>query len=152
VKYNFLLIVLTILFLLTSPTSSSQSKNVTIGGYDIKKLVKDLGNPDYQVRATAAELLGNLGATMTTGRLREVLEEDPVAYVRAKAVEALGKIGDTRTAPAVIKALADREGYVARYAITALGMLKNKKAVKPLIGVLKNYLIYCAPWELDTMD
>ena len=52
-----------------------------------------LGHPDELVRATAAEVLGLVGAISATARLVRALREDASLEVRLRAARALGKLG-----------------------------------------------------------
>ncbi len=95
----------------------------------------------------AAETLGKLKATEAFDALVEAVKDDKFTTMRYKAVWALWKLGDKRAISlfvqcinrhmAAIKAHKACYPYEADYAVKALGAMKAKEGIKPLIGLLK---------------
>ncbi len=121
--------------------------NLVVAQEDISSrvpaLIEDLKDPEWFVRAVAAEGLGRIGpaAKAAVPALIEALK-DPEWYVRSGAARALGQIGPESKAvvPALIEALKDTEGYVRSGAAEALGRIgpEAKAAVPALIAALKD--------------
>jgi len=111
-----------------------------VGGYDVIKLIQDLGSPTPGVRYHAVRVLNSLGYAANTARgpLQDVLATDPLAYIRGSAAEALSNLRDPKAVPAVAASLTDPDSYVVRSAIRALGRLGGEKAVTPLGEVIVN--------------
>jgi HEAT repeat protein len=101
-----------------------------IGGPATAALVELAHDPDWYVRATAADTLGDIGpaAAAATPALAR-LAEDAHGWVRRNAVEALGRIGapGDHVAAALLHGLADSDARVRLNAAVALGKL----AVRP---------------------
>lgn len=87
-------------------------------------LEEGLTDGSGQVRALAAEALGQLDTGRRSLRLRRALQ-DQAAYVRKYAVRALGKTGDPSMVGLVEKALEDEEPIVRVSAAGALAMMNQ---------------------------
>jgi hypothetical protein len=76
--------------------------------------------------------------------LEPMLREDSVWEVRAAAAQALGEIGNPDAAPALIDVLGhctlaapeDRTSFL-KFVVSALGLLRSRAAVEPLVRVLE---------------
>ncbi|MFB3882591.1 MAG: HEAT repeat domain-containing protein [Armatimonadota bacterium] len=128
--------------------------------------IEALRSRDVKVRRAAASALSRLKDPSAVGPLIEALEQDGDEEVRYNAVVALGAIGDRRAAKPLIAALKDpgfrgrseaawalggmrelsaapaliaclRDEHVAYAAADALGQMKVKGAVGPLITLLR---------------
>jgi HEAT repeat protein len=110
-------------------------------GADVASLLKKLGDPDNEVRRSAAKDLGALGkdARPAIKALIARLARDKDLYVRRYSAEALGAIGpDAREAvPALRKALNDEKKQVAEAAVVALGKM-GPGGVPALLVALKS--------------
>ena len=99
-----------------------------------------LEDDNVLVRKAACEALGRTGDKRAVGPLLERLAE-PNRQVVAAAAEALGALGDATAVPGLIQALdyqGDGWGHLARaQAALALGKISDRRAVLPLIGVLR---------------
>src|SRR6185503_16520920 len=87
---------------------------------------------NWFVRSAALEAIASLGAPADTPLVRELITS-PDAYLRARAVS----VGDP-AGVALIQALGDADPLVRRSAASALGEMKSKNAVEPLIKLLKD--------------
>ena len=85
-----------------------------------------------EVRAAVAEALGNYGPKKRIEEALTAYFSDPDAGVRASATLSAGKIGLTSASGHLIRLLRDWEPEVRAAAAKGLGMLKDRKAVKPL--------------------
>ena len=92
-------------------------------------------HPSADVRRSAAEALGWIGADWVVPTLIDVLG-DANALVRRSAVEALGRIKDHRAVDALCRALQDENWFVARGAADALAQINDLRAVGPLLQAL----------------
>ena len=128
----------------------------------IEPLVRCLRDGDWQVREAAVEAVAMIGSPAVDMLLRYVRDWDSRKY----AIKTLGKINDERVLeplmsmlkndefkddatralselgqPAVeklIEALSDKDEFVRKQSILALGEIKDPKAVDPLIENLKD--------------
>jgi HEAT repeat protein len=100
-------------------------------------LVASLDDPRAPVRATAAEVLGLIGAAGATVRVESALRADPSVEVRVCAARTLGRLG-TRTALApLLDSLAqDRPPVLRAEAAKALGELGAVTAAAALTALL----------------
>ncbi len=78
---------------------------------------------DEQIRAMAANVLGNGTGTMAVGLLEQMLQ-DPVAEVRVNAIEALARLGVMTAVTRIGRCLADQSFNVRRAAGQALDDLR----------------------------
>jgi HEAT repeat protein len=92
-----------------------------------------------EVRAALAQVLGDLKDPSSVGPLTDALEmgsTDSAGNAMNKEIcGALAKIGDAKSTPALLRLLKSRDNYVRIEAINALGTLKAKEAVDPLLEI-----------------
>ena len=105
-----------------------------IGSPAVPALVEALKDEDKDVRAHAAETLGNIGDPSAIPALTEALND---AGVRIIATEALGKLGASGV-PALVEALRCSHPGVNITAASALGRVRNAAAVSALIEALNH--------------
>jgi putative membrane-bound dehydrogenase-like protein len=87
-----------------------------------------LSDPDFQVRAAAAHMVGMARDHEALDRLVQMIKEDELA-VRTQAATALGQIGDARANPALLTASANAQDRFVEHAIIyALIRLKDPGA------------------------
>lgn len=133
----------------------------------VRPLIKLLNKDNYNIRSYACESLGKIGDTTAFSDVNLRLE-DSVEVVRKSAVVALGKMKDQRAIPSLIHGLSDPHFSVRmtssnslvemgetsvkpllsllnnstdqtlHLTIETLGKLKDKQAVVPLVGKLKD--------------
>ncbi len=97
-----------------------------------------INDPEFIVRAEAAEALGQIGGTGASPALKKALRDSTVS-VRAAAVRALGKLKD-KTAVSEFRRLLHDPGNTTRaYAAEALGIMQDKKSVPDIITTSLNY-------------
>lgn len=102
--------------------------------YDINSLIRDLGNEDDKAADSAQETLEKLGE-VTIPLLIQALGNEKLA-IRGRASWALIHIGKAVVNP-VIEALKNDNPEVRFYAAGILQMLRDERAIEPLIKVLK---------------
>jgi HEAT repeat protein len=103
----------------------------------IPVLIEALNNSDKNVRALAAQTLGNIGNSEAIQALIETLndEDDQVQYI---AQLALSQIGNSETISALIDVIKYSEHDARWYAKTALIDIGNSEVVSALIVALKD--------------
>lgn len=89
------------------------------------KLLELLADPHWQLRASAADALGMLGATETLDRLIDALI-DQEEHVVTSAAEALGRLGDQRAVSPLIACLKRGHWAVRAFAAQALEKLTGQ--------------------------
>ena len=106
----------------------------------VQPLIQAMVNPENQSKEAYARALGKLGSPAAEPLLTLLKRKDSytegLAIGRA-ALSALAQTGDRRAVPFLIKALEDRDIVVADEAWSALGKLKDPRAIAPLIESLK---------------
>lgn len=101
---------------------------------DIAYLFDGLRDP--QSRSMAAKFLGELKARQAVRPLIQLLRAGDKA-TRSSAAEALGEIGETEAVADLIERLRLEDDVVPRtFAITALGKLRDERALTPLCELL----------------
>ncbi|MYC27938.1 MAG: HEAT repeat domain-containing protein [Nitrospira sp. SB0662_bin_26] len=128
----------------------------------VEPLVRALRDGDWQVREAAVEAIAEVGSPAVELLVRFVRDWEARKYV----IQAMGKINDERVldplmsmlhndefkddatralielgkpaVPKLIAALTDREEFVRKQAILALGEIKDSEAVDPLIAMLQD--------------
>ncbi len=98
----------------------------------VEGLIGILEDEKNQVRIAAINALGEIGQPSAIESLMGRFT-DQDGYARECAAEAIAKIGEPALEP-LINALGDNRRAVRTDAIRALGELKSKKAVKPLLS------------------
>lgn len=103
----------------------------------VEAYIVALSNPDPEVSAAAAQVLGSLGDARGIEPLIAVLRDDS-SQIQGHAASALGVLGD----PAAIEPLADLMGrtrWRTQWVVaTALGRLGDARAVGPLVAALED--------------
>jgi len=110
----------------------------TLGKLKYKKALPQItpliSHPNETVREAAAEALVNIGDSSTADLFRtHITDENPV--VRGLCARGLAVINDTSSNALLIKTLSDKEASVRTRAISALGQLKAKEALNPIIQI-----------------
>lgn len=95
-----------------------------IGSKSAPVLIVALKDPDYNVRANAAKILGEIGpeAAIAIPALSHVLETDDAAYVSAEASRALGKMGKAAVQP-LMRSLTNARKCYRPFVAEALGKI-----------------------------
>ena len=91
-----------------------------------------------QVRAVAAQALGDFGDSRNAGLLRERLKTDWSREVKANSLIALAKLNDRESFLKIIDLLNDRDDIVREKAAVSLGMMGNKAAIPHLLKSLED--------------
>ncbi len=103
-------------------------------------LVQDLcGNKDWEIRATAAEVIGCFpdGDGKGIGSLLPLFK-DPEVLVRLAAIDAAAVLANPRANLPAIERLEDSDWRVQASAIRALALFRQKSAIQPLIDFMKS--------------
>ena len=103
----------------------------------IEFYLQELKYGDSKTRASAAEVLENIGSEKAIGPLTEALK-DGDSGVRASAASALGKIGDEKLIDVLIELFKDEDSGVRASAAGALGNIGSEKAIGILTEALKD--------------
>jgi len=112
---------------------------VAFGKASVPYLVKLLKDADEQVRNFASVMLGDIGNREAVGPLITALRDRDV-NVSHSAAEALGKIGDRSALFPLMELLKD-EFWVQYSAITAIGAMRDYRAVPQLVQMLDNEML-----------
>jgi len=112
---------------------------VSFGRLSVPRLVKLLLDEDNEVRNFAAVMLGDIGSREAVGPLVRALGDRDV-NVSHGAAEALGKIGD-RAALLPLLELLKGDFWLQYAAITAIGAMRDFRAVPHLLNLLDNELL-----------
>lgn len=112
---------------------------VAFGKESVPYLVKLLKDSDEEVRNFVCVMLGDIGNRGAVSSLIRVLN-DQDSNVSHSAAEALGKIGD-RAALFPLVALLKGDFWVQFSAITAIGEMRDYRAVPHLLAILDNEML-----------
>ena len=105
-------------------------------------LLPCLLDPDWRLRSTVLDILGEVGNPMLSGEFMRMLK-DPEQDVRAKAAKGLGKLKCAEAAHMLIEALNDPFWVVRLHSARALGLMKDHAAIAHLKDMLgdKNWQV-----------
>jgi HEAT repeat protein len=107
-----------------------------VGHYNIDAVAQLLDHESEDIRVYAAEILGYLKEKSTLPRLiTKIHDESP--NVRNIACMALGGFDDELAVNALLESLHD-DDWIAFSAIESLGNIGNRRAIQPLLDVMKN--------------
>lgn len=117
-----------------------------IGPPAVPRLIEALKNKDAFVREAAANALGTIGDRRAAEPLiramqyrdEQIYAEDEDYEARATAALALGKIGGPQVFEALTQAITDDDWQLSWYAIDALGMLGDQRAIPVLLDALEH--------------
>jgi len=104
---------------------------------DLQRLQEDLLDEDWEVRADAAEALGEIKRPEAI-RLLSFALNDEDEDVRESVVYALANIGGDEAVQAITVALRDVESWVRESAVEALGEIGGENAVNALATALQD--------------
>lgn len=107
----------------------------------VQPLIEALKIEDYEIRYSAAKLLGLIGDKRAVEPLIEALKNDNffTDLVKVRIIKSLAELGDKKAVEALIEALKnDERQSVRKEAAIALGKIGDKRAVLPLIEALKD--------------
>ena len=121
-------------------TLTKQINRETVDGLknDTQALLSFLQNQNNGTIVYALEKLGRLENGYSKGPLLSLLSNQN-ENIRALAIKNLAKIGDVSLLPTFIKyARSDESTEVRRESVSAVGRLRNERAIPVLIGFLKD--------------
>lgn len=101
------------------------------------RLVPMLDDPDEGVWARLQEALSSGGTPAGNRMLREMLSAGTPRQA-ARAARLLGRRGDAESLDALVQALGSKTAAVRREAAASLGLLKNRKASRALVPLLRD--------------
>ena len=107
-----------------------------IGGYGIGLFQPHIKDKDEDVRKMIADILGSIHGPESKKMLIEMLK-DPCNNVRSSAAEGLGRMGDSSVVESLIALLND-EDWVALFAAGALGRIRDRRAIRPLMRLVNS--------------
>jgi HEAT repeat protein len=96
-----------------------------------------LRDPDFRLRAVAAQSLGILGFSEMAEKLLDLFG-DPVAEVRWTAALVLGRLGDRKAVGPLMERLTDINAEVRRQAALSLGYLGDRRAYEALTRLARD--------------
>ncbi|MBI4949472.1 MAG: HEAT repeat domain-containing protein [Deltaproteobacteria bacterium] len=94
-----------------------------------------LTDKDDDVVKFAIDILASIGETGAAGMI-STLSEHKNPNVRASVAVCFGRLRSTGSVPALLRILNDSEEWVRFSAIEGLGLLQDKSALAPLLGVI----------------
>lgn len=95
-----------------------------------------LHDPDWNTRATAVRMLGELGKLTPLEPLLNALNDEDES-VRAATVRALGKLGERTPVNRLVVTLSDSSWMVREMAALTLGELGEQAPTEPLLDILR---------------
>ena len=101
----------------------------------VEQWLAALDDSDWNTRATAARMLGELGELTPLAPLLAVLNDEDES-VRAATVRALGKLGERAPVDRLVIALSDPSWMVREMAALTLGELGERVPTEPLADIL----------------
>lgn len=104
---------------------------------------------EYDERMQAVEELIGMGTDIVDHLLpilQTSVDDDPSDYTRGHIAEVLGCIGDSRVFEPLVEATETSSEFLREKAISALGSLKDSRAIGILIVYLRNH------WHPDTRE
>ncbi|GAB4267848.1 MAG: hypothetical protein Kow0029_02670 [Candidatus Rifleibacteriota bacterium] len=102
----------------------------------VQILLKHLKHPEWFLRKRIVEALGQTMQPTAVAPIISMIEDESV-QVRAAAVESLSKVGNLMP-ELLVKKLKSSSNHIKINLIRAMGQLKNKMFLKPLIEELKD--------------
>jgi HEAT repeat protein len=125
---------------------------VKIGEPVVEPLKDALNNPDNRVRENAVYCLGRISHPSALETLRKFWKEDKNVYVRMAAAFGIAEIAqDEKARQFILEGLESKDGSTIVGAIRALGMLEDREAVRPLIGILLEGSFFTAPVAAESL-
>jgi tetratricopeptide (TPR) repeat protein len=100
-------------------------------------LLEQLSDPSEEVRETAVWTLGQLFYREAGKRLAKLLRTDPCVFVRWAAAEAMATMRDASSITSLVSALEDGDVMVRMVVVSALGRLRDPRAVDDLKRALE---------------
>ncbi|MBI5453555.1 MAG: HEAT repeat domain-containing protein [Deltaproteobacteria bacterium] len=119
-----------------------KSSILAFGQNAVMWLVPCLNDPDWRMRSTVLDVLGEIGDRRLSGEFMRMLK-DTEQDVRAKAAKGIGKLKCREAVPMLMEALADQFWVVRLHSARSLGLMKEPVAIAPLTEMLgdKNWQV-----------
>ena len=128
--------------LIAPPSKTGESATLTAA------LISALRDPSADTAREAAILLGKSGDAVAVKPLADVVTNLGGYYhsvVRAAACASLGQLGDPSATPALLVGINDPMAEASAEAVRALATLGDRRAIDPLVAVLRNERGYFLP-------
>ncbi len=141
-KIKFLSALNPLLEMLSNPSLEIKDEVITsivnIGKLgDVSGIINYFDNGNIHVKRSIPIILGRIQSNESTSYLKELLHKnDP--EVRCNVIQALEKVIQVKDARLIINLLDDIDVNVIKASIKALGVIKSKRAIEPLLRLLKN--------------
>ena len=103
-----------------------------------QELVKLLWDDEGRIRRAATSVLRGMGAANVAPTLMTALDDEDLE-VQQRAIKILAGMGHKAAESKLIQKLSSSDPTLVYMAALALGKLKSKKALKPLMSLLKNH-------------
>ncbi|MBI5491970.1 MAG: HEAT repeat domain-containing protein [Deltaproteobacteria bacterium] len=110
-----------------------KSSLISFGEGALPDLMEELKSPVWQVRAAAADILGEIAGEIASPGIEAAFIEalsDTEQDIRAKAAKGLGKIRSVAALPHLCSALRDPFWVVRLHAARALGLIGDPRAIE----------------------
>jgi HEAT repeat protein len=102
----------------------------------VKELLEALRDRDWGVRVRAADALGTIGGPKVVEAMLSLLS-DRDDFIRRSAIEVLNMTKDGRALDHLIKALSDEDWWVAERAADAIAQMGDQRAVPALLELME---------------
>lgn len=112
----------------------------------VEPLIESLRWDDAYVQKKAIWALGKIGDKRALEWLILELQKSPDGDFRSAAADAIDDIGDASAVEPLIEALEDKDEYVQRRSLLALGKIGGERALEALIEALKSEKRDDPPW------
>jgi hypothetical protein len=114
-----------------------------LDGLKVRRLSRELENPDPKIRMQAADELGSMGGSVVEPLIQVLVKPEKVEIVHIKVIQSLGKLKDTRALIPLLKILYGRLENVPCSMILriraaeALGEIEDPRSIMPILQFLK---------------
>lgn len=117
----------------------------------IEYLLGGIRDENIEVRMASAQALGKLGDESLVEKMIETLK-DSNEYLREQTIQVLASMGEL-SVPPLIRSLNAKNWMLPYCSVKALGLIKDKRAIKALIGLVEDDSnVYVQKAAIDALE
>jgi len=122
----------------------------SIAPYMVPKMIERFPRLDKSRKAWVLKFLAEIGSELALGVFADALSRDP-CELGVFCIKGLGKIGSAAAVQALVTQLGNKEWFIRKKVVEALGQTHSQTALLPLIGALLDPSVQVRAFAVESL-